>query len=94
MSKILTDKELGRIVSAAISGDAIGDSDQYAEFVKDLADVVAKHFGGIPSEFADHIDDGLGATIAIHLDENVPPDGGVYAAYDPDVKWRDGEESQ
>lgn len=94
MAKIISDKELLAITSAAVHGDTIDDVDQYREFVRDLAGVVTKHFGGTPSEHVDYMDDDIGYTIAIHLDENVPPDGGVFSPYDSDITWKDGVETE
>jgi len=93
MAKILKDTELLAIVSRIVQNDEIDDSDQYKEFLEDLADVVTKHCGGEVGSADYDGGDGLGYTIAIHVNDSVPPDGGVFADYDTDVKWLDGEET-
>jgi hypothetical protein len=93
MPKILTDKELAEIVHDAVYKDLIDCGDSYLHFLEDLGKLVADHFGGEATK-ADYLDDDLGYTVAFHVDDCVPPDGGVFKKYDTDVKWEDGEEYQ
>ena len=92
MAKILTVGELVDIVSRA--PDEIDDVDQFQDFIRDIAEVVTKHFGGDLGSVGDSLDDGLGCTIGIHINEDVPPDGGVYRKYDTDVEWIEGIERE
>jgi hypothetical protein len=97
MAKILTAEELGRIVLAATSSPGIplsadrtqkmvcdaqiDDLDQYTDFVTDLANVVAKHYGGRVGlvEWVDELDN---ITVAISQDGNIPEGGGIYKDFD------------
>lgn len=93
MAKIINAPELAQIVKDAVEGDLIDDRDQYAEFLEGLADLLTKHFGGVRQTSAcgpDYPGDPLGWTVGIHLNDQVPPDGGVWKDYDTDEVWRDG----
>ena len=92
MAKILTAEELLEIVNNA--EHEIDDKDQWCVFVRDIADVVVKHFGGERGGVGNTLDDGLGVTAAIHLNPDVPDGGGVYRKYDTDVVWHNGRESE
>lgn len=92
MAKILTAKELLEILQNA--EQEIGDADQWRDLVQDLAEIVTKHFGGNLGAVGESLDDGLGCTIGIHINEDVPPDGGVYKKYDTDVEWIEGIERE
>ena len=88
MAKILTDTEMLEIVGDVINNNEIDDSNQHSDFLRDLAGVITKHFGGKVgnSDSEDKF------RIAFHLNENVPADGGIFKKYDTDVTWKDGEE--
>jgi hypothetical protein len=79
----LSDKDLLRIVQIAIQDPAaIEDNGDYYEFLRDLAHVVAQHFGGHVSnhayeEMGDESDDEV--LMQFELDDTVPEDGGIYA---------------
>lgn len=92
MAKILTAEELGRIVREATTPPAdrtqktvqkamIDDIDQYEEFVTDLANLVAKHYGGRVGliQWVDELDN---ITVAISQDGNIPEGGGIYKDFD------------
>ncbi len=91
MAKVLTDKEMLIIVADTINDDLIDDSDQYKKFLHSLGKLITEHFGGIPGK-VDYMDDGLGFTMCFSVDENVPPDGGVFKPFDTYIEWKDGEE--
>ena len=94
MAKMLKDKEMADIIYRAVhdDGEIICD-DSYAHFLEDLAKLITKHFGGevknAPS-YDEH--DGLGWMAGFHVNECVPADGGIFAKYDTDVTWKNGEE--
>lgn len=92
MAKILTDKEMKDIIIRAIDGDEIGDSDSYKHFLEDLGSLIANHFGGERGT-VEYNEEAQDYHIAFNVNECVPPDGGVYAKYDTDVSWEDGEEN-
>jgi hypothetical protein len=95
MAKILTDKELGEIVYNTTHDPAIiDDGDSYEAFLSDLGNLIATHFGGVKGNVGEDMDDGLGYTVAFHVDECVPSDGGIYKDYDTDVIWHDGIEDE
>jgi hypothetical protein len=94
MAKVLLDRELGEIISRATQDPSIIDcADSYEYFLEDLAELVCTHFGGTRGNVA-MPDDDMSWTVAIHINESVPSDGGVFAQYDTDVVWRDGEEER
>ncbi len=93
MPKILKDTELLDIVKRTIEGKTIDCQDNYLCFLEDLAAVVCNHFGGSPGMARNDIDLDLGFTVAIHHDENVPDDGGIFAEYDTDIQWLGGQEA-
>ena len=90
MAKILEDKEMASIIRRAIHGDEIDCQDAYEHFLEDLSTLITKHFGGEAGkpDFNEEI-----FTVAFHVDENVPADGGVYKNYDTDVTWKNGVET-
>ena len=90
MAKIITDTEMLEILRRDIEHEEIDDYDQYIELLTDIGQVIAKHHGGVSKEGC-YLEDGQYA-VAFEIDENVPEDGGVYADYDKDVTWKDGEE--
>jgi len=45
MAKILTDKELLKIIQGAIEGNDIEDAAQYGHFLADIANLIGEHFG-------------------------------------------------
>ena len=92
MAKILTDAEMIDIIKRA--PDEIDCSDQYKHFLEDLGTLIAEHFGGDRSHVVspEGIPEDLGWTCAFDVNECVPGDGGVFAKYDPDITWKDGEE--
>ena len=76
-TKILTDKDLGEIIRRAIHDkDIIDDAVSYRRFLEDLAELVCSHFGGEPGKVENNW------TIAVHVNECVPADGGVFKDYD------------
>lgn len=94
MAKILTDCELAEIVQKATHGiDVIDSATSYKHFLSDLASLVCSYFGGQPGSVGCP-DGALGWTVGIHIDECVPPDGGVFKYYDTDVTWENGEERE
>lgn len=101
MAKILTDEEMGKIIydathpaeiTSAIAAQ-LGDSDAYRHFLEDLGELIASHFGGERGVVGGPEGDSLGWTCGFHVNDCVPSDGGVFADYDTDVVWKDGEES-
>ena len=92
MAKILTDRELGEIISKATRDNGIIEcADSYRHFLEDLAELVCDHFGGKPGNVAEpEYEDNW--TIAVHVDECVPADGGIFKDYSTDVQWIDGKE--
>ncbi len=92
MAKILTDIELVDIIRRATADDAMIDcADSYEHFLRDLAQLVCDYFGGQVGSI-ECPGDGLPWTVEIHIDENVPADGGAFSAYDPDITWKGGKE--
>ncbi len=95
MAKILTDKEMLNIVQSAILDPRLIDcAESYQHFIEDLGELICTHFGGERGVAGYDNGDGLGWTIGFYVNENVPADGGVFRNYDPDVIWKDGEETQ
>ena len=95
MAKILTDKEMGRIIFDATHDPGLIDcADANTHFLEDLGELICNHFGGERGAVSHDPGDGLGWTCGFHVNECVPADGGVFKDYDPDVKWQDGEEVQ
>jgi len=93
MAKIITDKELADIIYKAVHDpDLVDCSDSYEHFLEDLGDLVANHFGGTRSSVSHSGDDDLGWTVAFHINDCVPSDGGIFNYYDPDITWLNGEE--
>ncbi len=93
MSKILNDKELLEIVSDTINKDAIDDMDTYMMFLEDMANIVAKYFGG--SVGMVDFDESTGEYwVPFHITEEVPENGGVFSKYDTDVEWFEGKEKE
>jgi hypothetical protein len=88
--KLLTPVELADIIRKACTEDEIDDRDTYRHFLEELGALVAEYFGG--ECYAASDDSGADWFIHFKCDENVPADGGVYATYDTDVTWKDGEE--
>ena len=94
MAKILTDKELGEIIYLATHDPAvIDDEDSYEHFLEDLGTLIADHFGGTRGGVDESLDE-LGWTVAFHVDECVPSDGGIFKDYDTDVTWEDCVETE
>jgi len=94
MAKILTDKEMGQIVrDATHCSDVIVCADAYRHFLEDLGELLTAHFGGTRGSVGCP-DGGLGWTCGFHINECVPPDGGVFKDYDPDVVWENGKEKE
>lgn len=95
MAKILQDKEMADVIQRAVHDDEIDDADAYARFLEDLGELICTHFGGTRGAVGgpDFPGDELGWTCGFHVNECVPPDGGMFARYDADVVWRDGREA-
>ena len=94
MAKILTDKELGDIIHRAVNDEGVIDcSDSYYHFLEDLTNLICTHFGGTPGQVRDDEYD-IGWSVGIHINENVPDDGGVFKDYDTDVTWENGKETE
>ncbi len=89
MAKILSDREMFQIVNTVINKDEIGDEIQYSDFMRGLGELITKHFGG---EVKNSDYEGGEYYIAVHINDEVPADGGIYKDYDKDVTWKDGEE--
>lgn len=95
MAKILTDKEMGGVIyDATHRNDVIDCADAYQHFMEDLGELIVAHFGGTRGGICRPDGDGLGWTCGFHINECVPPDGGVFHAYDRDVRWANGKEQQ
>lgn len=94
MAKILTDAEMGQIVwDATHKPEMIDCADAYRHFLEDLGELIANHFGGVAMVVSE-ADSDLSWTHSFAIDECVPADGGVFAAYDTDVVWKDGKETE
>ena len=94
MAKIITDKEMGEIIHKATHDEGIIDcQDSYLHFLTELGQLIANHFGGDANE-ASYAEDTVGYCVAFNVNECVPSDGGVFKDYDPDIIWKDGEESE
>lgn len=91
MAKIITDTEIEDMVKRIISGKEIDDLEQYQRFILGLAELITDHCGGTSGTVA--FDDDIGVSCAFHISEEVPCDGGIFAKYDTDVIWKDGEEA-
>ena len=89
MSKILTDVEMLTIIGRAVIGKEIDDRDQYIQFLEGLGTLITDYFGG-ETGTTDYAEGEY--FTAFKLNEEVPPDGGVYKRYDEDVIWNNGEE--
>jgi hypothetical protein len=97
MAKILKAAELADIVRRAVEDkNEIECADAYAHFLEDLGELICTHFGGVRGAVGmpDYPGDELGWTCGFHINECVPDDGGVFARYDTDVTWLNGEEVQ
>ena len=93
MAKILTDKEMGKIIHDTCNKPEIIEcQDSYMHFLEDIAGLIADHFGGIATEPSYDATDNLGYTVAFNVNECVPTDGGVFKEFDADVIWKDGVE--
>jgi len=92
MAKVLTDAELADVIARAVQGGLIEEAAAYEHFLQDLGELVSSHFGGMRGSVG-RSDGDFPWSCAFHIDESVPDDGGVYAAYDQDVTWADGEEA-
>ena len=80
---------MAEIIRQGCSGE-IDCADAYHYFLEDLGTLIADHFGGDRGAVSfDPVD---GWMVAFDINECVPPDGGVYKSYDPDVIWKNGEE--
>ena len=94
MAKILTDKEMGQIIyDTTHRCDVIECADAYEHFLEDLGELISSHCGGVRGAVCRPGDD-LGWTCGFHINECVPADGGVFKAYDPDVCWKNGKETE
>jgi hypothetical protein len=92
MAKVITDIELVEIISnvlnsACAPGSLIADEKKYSEFLLDTGKLLTKYFGGEVCVPSFDPNDGLGWTVIIQPDDNVPDDGGVWEGYDTDVSW-------
>lgn len=94
MAKILTDVEMAAIIHKAVHDkDRIEFSDSYTAFLEGLALLICDNFGGEVGHVCPPVEgEDLGWTVAFHLNDCVPSDGGVFKDYDTDVKWVDGVE--
>lgn len=93
MAKILKDVEMADIILRAVHDESIIDcEDSYRHFLKDLADLICDHFGGTSTGEAAEPEEDCTWTVAFHVDECVPSDGGIFNLYDKDVIWKDGVE--
>jgi len=95
MAKILTDKEMGKIIHDTCNKPEIIDcQDSYMHFLEDLAGLITDHFGGTAGESAYSDTNVLGYTVAFNVNECVPSDGGIFNEFDTDVMWKDGVETE
>lgn len=92
--KVLTDEEVVRIIKDATTREL---ENNHAEFLKDLGDVIAKHFGGV----CDFVSEPFNRTspepsenrwlIGFKWNRFVPDDGGVYKNVDEEMsieEWK------
>jgi len=99
MAKIILDLELADIVYMVVANkneSFIDDEDDYAGFVEDLAELLAKHFGGhVTERSADYMEEYDCLAVTVNHDRYVPDDGGVWRYFDRDVVWTaEGEEQR
>ena len=93
MSKILTDAELGAIINRTVLCSYTLDcEDTYELFLGDLADLICKYFGGERGNVTPPEPESLTWCVGFHINDSVPPDGGVFKDFDTDVTWVEGEE--
>lgn len=95
MAKILTDIEMAEIIDKIVNdadNPVIVDQDVYFRFLNDLAELITDYCGGDHGTPSYDASDKLGNTVAFHINDSVPSDGGIYKDYDQDVTWKDGEE--
>ena len=93
MAKILTARELSKIVSDAIQDPAgFVDEEACLSFIRMIATSVVTAFGGDVGTI-DLSEDNSTWYVPIHLTDDVPADGGVYKDYDTDVTWKNSKET-
>lgn len=95
MAKIIYGAELGKIVGEICSKPEryFDDPHDALSFIQGIAEHVSNAIGGQVGN-PDFDMRGKGALIAMHIDERVAPDGGIWNKYDKDVTWKEGKEIQ
>ena len=94
MSKVITDKEILKILTGAIKGDDIDDGDQYLAFLEGIGNLIADHFGGKCLGVTAPDSSGLGYCVHFQWDECVPEGGGIYERYDTDKPIKEWMEEE
>ena len=92
MSKMLKQFELSKIIDAMCNGDEVDDADVYSRFLVRLGDLITDFCGGVTG--CASYDADCGWLVSFSATDSLPPDGGIFKDYDPDVTWKDGEEDQ
>ncbi len=91
MAKILTSGELLIILKDIIANRTLlRDKEDYIEFLEAVGKVIGDFLGATAGSAG--YDDDLGYSVAFHIDEHTPKDGGEFALYDTDVVWENGKE--
>lgn len=90
MAKILTSNELLIILKNVIADLALDSAEAHLAFLDDIGAVIGKHLGATAGSAG--YDDDLGYSVAFHINEHTPPDGGEFSLYDTDVVWDNGKE--
>lgn len=89
MSKQITQHELADVVTRLLTNpEASGEldtDDKFRSFMEDIAAVVCTHCGGEVLNGADNDLHPEGAyMVGIHANDSLPPNGGIWADYDPE----------
>ena len=95
MSKMITPEELVDAVRRLLlteHEDHLDEARKYADAFEIIAGAVAACCGGIVGSASQDSLCEEPWLVSIGLDEAVPADGGIWAKYDTDVQWIDGEE--
>ena len=90
MAKILTDAEIFSIIHKIVDRDILRDKDDYIEFLEAMGKALG-YFLGATAGSAGY-DDDLVHSVAFHINEHTPKDGGEFSLYDTDVVWENGKE--
>jgi hypothetical protein len=83
MAKIISADELGLIVQKLLGDESpIESAEVFVKMMTEMAQVVTKYCGGEVINPASNFEDVW--MIGIHANDDLPSDGGIWAAYDPD----------